>query len=412
MKIVILSDDFPPKSLGGAGLVAFMQAKELANRGHDISVITTFQEKGSDKKIDLEGMTVYRIHTNYNMFFRAYVSLFNLGTIFKIKNILKEIKPDVVHAHNVHQFLSYKVLDYAGQFSKKVFITFHDVMSFHYTKLYPKRVGDKFDYKVSWISQLKNFKLQYNPFRNILIKKYLKNVDIKFAVSSALKDALEQNEIRDVEVLHNGIDTNDFEENKEKTKAFKDRYDLNNKKVLFFSGRISRAKGIDVCLNLVKEISKTIPEVRLLVAGQKNGYVEEILKREDMRNVRDKIIFTGWLNREDVVSAYYSSDLIPVLSTYLDPFPTTNLEAMAAKKPVLGTLYGGTPEAILNGETGYIVDPNNMDIVIQKTKEILANKDLSKSFGEVGYALVNNDFSLNKQVDELESNYANIDFHE
>jgi len=412
MKIVILSDDFPPKALGGAGLVSYMQAKELANRGHEVSVITTFQDVEKDEKIELDGMVVYRIHTNYNMFFRAYVSLLNPRTVFKVKNILRKINPDVVHSHNIHQFLSYKVLDYAKQFSKKVFITFHDVMSFHYTKLYSKRVSNGFDYKVSWISQLKNFRLQYNPFRNISIKRYLKNVDKKFAVSGALRDALEQNGQKDIEILHNGLNVGDFKENIEKVREFKNKYSLNDKKVLFFSGRISRAKGIDVCINLVKELSKTIPEIRLLIAGYKNAYVEEILNKEEMKETKERIIFTGWLGREEVVSAYYASDLIPVLSLYLDPFPTTNLEAMATRRPVLGTIYGGTSEVVKDNEVGFIVDPNDKGLIIKRTLDLLQNKNLSKKFGETGYQRIVDNFSLSKQIDELEKNYVNIIGHE
>ncbi len=406
MKILILSDDFPPKSSGGAGLVAFMQAKELANRGHSVSVITTFQEEDSDEKIDFEGMTVYRIYTKYNMFFRAYISLVNLGIIFKVKNILKEIKPDVVHAHNVHQYLSYKVLDYAKQYSKKVFITFHDVMSFHYTKLYPKRVGDKFDYKVSWIYQLKNFRLQYNPFRNILIKKYLKNIDQKFAVSGALKDALEQNGIGGVEVLHNGLNIHDFKENQERIREFKDKYDLNDKKVLFFSGRISRAKGIDVCINLIREISKTTQNIRILIAGKENEYIKSLLNKNENKSIKDKIIFTGWLNRTDVVSAYYSADLIPVLSLYLDPFPTTNLEAMATKKSVLGTCYGGTQEIIKDGLNGFIVNPNNFDFVLEKAKLLIENSSMAIRFGDAGFERLNSMFLIKNQIDRLEDVYV------
>jgi len=408
MKIVILSDDFPPKSLGGAGIVSYMQAKEVASRGNDVSVITTFQDKGKDEKVVLDGLTVYRIQTNYNMFFRAYISLFNPGVVFKVRNILKEIRPDVVHAHNVHQFLSYKVLDYAKMYSRKVALTFHDVMSVHYTKLYPKVVSVEkniFDYRITWTSQLKNFRLQYNPFRNIIIKHYLKKVDCFLAVSSALKDALEQNGLKNIQVLHNGIDLEDFEYNSEKVEAFKNKYDLNNKKVLFFSGRISRAKGIDVCLNLVKEVSKIFPEVKLLIAGQKNSYVEEILKREDMQDVISKIIFTGWLDRRGVVSAYFASDLIPVLSLYLDPFPTTNLEAMVTKKLVLGTCLGGTKELVVDGETGYIVDPNDFQVVLEKALMILNNTDLAQEFGKAGYERLINNFQIKHQIDKLEKFY-------
>ena len=279
-------------------------------------------------------------------------------------------------------------------------------MSFHYTKLYPRKIDKGFDYKISWISQLKNFKLQYNPFRNILIKKYLQNVDKKFAVSGALKDALEQNGISDVEVLHNGINLDDFKEDKEKIRTFKDKYNLNDKKILFFSGRISRAKGIDVCIDLIREISKTIPEIRLLIAGKENEYIKVVSNKEENQRIKDKIIFTGWLDREDVVSAYYASDSIPVLSLYLDPFPTTNLEAMATNKPVLGTLYGGTPEIIKDGMNGFIVDPNDFDNVLDKTFLILKDDNLSKKFGMNGYSKIVNGLSLSEQINKLEKFYC------
>ncbi len=408
MKIVILSDDFPPKSLGGAGIVAYMQAKELSRRGHSVSVVTTFQDKGVDEKMDVEGLTVYRIRTNYSMFFRAYIGLYNPTVVFKVKKILGDICPDVVHAHNVHQFLSYKVLDYAKRYAKKVYITFHDGMSVHYTKLYPKvgqAQGRAFDYQISWLSQLRNFRLQYNPFRNTVIKHYLKNADHLFSVSHALKQALEQNGLKNIEVLHNGIDLKDFVYDEDAVAHFKAKNHLVNKKVLFFSGRISKAKGVDVCLRLLKELSLTIPEVRLLIAGKKNTYVEKILQREDTQGLASKVIFAGWLGREDVISAYFASDLIPVLSTYLDPFPTTNLEAMAAKKPVLGTCFGGTPEIVVDEQTGYIVDPNNFEDVLKIALRVLRDEGLAKKLGEAGYERVVKNFPLRSQVDCLERIY-------
>ncbi len=56
MKIVILSDDFLPRSFGGGGIIASWQALELAKRGHEVSVITTVQEKGLEQKIFRDGL--------------------------------------------------------------------------------------------------------------------------------------------------------------------------------------------------------------------------------------------------------------------------------------------------------------------------------------------------------------------
>jgi glycosyltransferase involved in cell wall biosynthesis len=189
-------------------------------------------------------------------------------------------------------------------------------------------------------------------------------------------------------------------------RAFQEKYNLLGKKVLFFSGRVSRAKGIDVCLKLIKEFSKTIPEITLLIAGQDNAYVQEILSKEEFAGLQDKVIFTGWLSRKDVMCAYCSSTLIPVLSLYVDPFPTTNLEAMLAKKPVLGTCFGGTPEIVENGETGFIVDPYDFPEVLAKAKALLEDSILREKFGIAGYERLLKEFQLKSCVDNLEKIYG------
>ena len=85
-------------------------------------------------------------------------------------------------------------------------------------------------------------------------------------------------------------------------------------------------------------------------------------------------------------------------SIYLDPFPRINLEAMASKKPVVGTCFGGTPEVVINNQTGYIVNPLNAEMMARKIIDLLKNFQKAKKFGEAGYQRVINEFSLEKQV--------------
>lgn len=409
MKIIILSDDFPPKSFGGAGIIAFWQAQELVKRGHEVTVITTVQEKSQEGINIKQGLILHALHTNYDPVFRAYVSIHNREVIGKIEKIIESVKPDIIHAHNIHQFISYKSLDIARKYTSRVFLTAHDAMTVNYSKIYPKvLLSDEsekiFDYSISTWYQIRHFWYGWNPLRNILIKHYLKKVRI-LAVSEALAEALRQNGITNVRVLHNGINLFDFSPSQEAIDEFKTKYNLYNKKGLFFGGRISRAKGGDMAIKLLKEVIKEIPETVLLIAGEENNYVKNLLENARREGISEKIILTGWLEREEVKVAYQVSDIVLTLSLYLDPFPTVNLEAMASKKPVVGTYLGGTPEIVIDGTTGYIVDPCDLTSVSDKVLTLLNDDAKKKSFGNAGYERVRNNFQLSSQVDKLEQLY-------
>jgi glycosyltransferase involved in cell wall biosynthesis len=410
MKILILSDDFPPKSFGGAGIIAFEQAKEFVKRGHQVSVITTVQEKNLAQRISQDGFDIYQIYSKYPERWRAYVSLYNPQTVSSIKNILKELKPDVIHAHNIHQHISYKSLDYAHKNAKAVFMTMHDAMSVHYSKIYPKLInlndGEiKFDYKVSNLYQALYFWRQWNPFRNIIIRHYLKNVDRIFSVSQSLSDALIQNGVKISSVLYNGISQSEFVVSEKEIELFKNKHDLTNKKVLFFGGRLGRAKGGDVALRLLIELHKRFKDVVLMVAGKDDSYIKVLKKKISSAGLENNFKFISWLDRGEMFVAYGASDIVLTLSLYLDPFPTVNLEALASGKPVIGTVYGGTPELVQDNKTGYIVNPNDFESVVYKTSKLLEDNVLAKRFGESGKERVSNLFSLIEQIDKLEKIY-------
>ena len=410
MKIAIVSDDFPPRSFGGAGIIAFSHAKELARRGHEVIVITSVQDiKLEGERIE-DGVYIYNIYVRYNLKWRDYISLYNPQAVQKVKPILEGFKPDVTHIHNIHVHLSYYTFSLAKRLSKSVFFTAHDSMSVHVGKILPKITTSSmgqiiFDYRVSKLETIKHYGLRYNLLRKVFIGYFLNKANRIFSVSSALRDALVQNGIKGVEVMHNGIDAEAFRASMEDVSSFKKEYALENKKILFFGGRISRMKGGDVAFNLLLELSKLIPDICLLVIGEGGEYMNELKNKALSANILDKIRFIQWLDRDKIPVAYYASDIMLVPSLYLDPFPTVNLEAMAAGKPVLGTCFGGTSEAVKDGVTGYIVNPNDKEEVVQKTRALLEDQNLAEAFGKAGRELVEKEFSIARQVDRLENAY-------
>lgn len=391
MKIVFLSDDFPPDNLGGAGVIAQSLARGLNALGHKVFVITAVGVKEREGINKREGLTIYNIYSNYHERWRAFICIYNPQTVGKVAKILSQIKPDVVHAHNIHYHLSYHTLRIAKKNCCKVLLTAHDTLLYSYGKV---RNEDK----ISWLAELKNYKLRYNPFRNLAIRYYLKFVDNIVAVSESLGRALKNNGIPRVTVVHNGIDIDNWQFDEKALSDFKKEYGLGAKKVVLFAGRLSWAKGMEAIIKAMARVVRERPNTSLLIAGTGGKFSQTMKNLSANSGISKNVIFTGWLNHEQMKLAYFASDVVTIPSTYLDPFPTVNLEAMAAKKPVVGTCFGGTPEAIADGFNGYIVNPNDTDVLAKKIIELLENPQKAHEFGVNGYRRAKEIFDLDKQA--------------
>src|SRR5688500_247836 len=107
MKILLMTDTFPPEITGGAAHVAFIQAKALQRFGHEVNVFSTRRDNILPEDSEIEGIPVHRIKVSYPLRWQAYLSLYNPVVIQGVKQFLAEVKPDIVHAHNIHIYLSY-----------------------------------------------------------------------------------------------------------------------------------------------------------------------------------------------------------------------------------------------------------------------------------------------------------------
>lgn len=377
MRILILSDDFPPQSFGGAGFSTFYLSGALQKSGHEVFVITSCQKKSEEGELDYQGLKIFRIYANYHERWRAYLSLYNPQTVNKVRKLIKEINPDVVHAHNIHYYLSYYCLKLAKNARKAVFLTARDAMAVSYGKLATKQYQEQLDPRLSWLDNLKEAGKRYNPLRNLIIRKYLGCIDQVFSVSQSLKEALVKNGIKNVTVSHNGIDISDWQVSEAEISDFKKKYNLLNKKIVFFGGRISDLKGINQIRQAMDIIRKEIPETVLLIAGKEG---------------------IGWLTGQELKAAYWASDIVVVPSIYLDPFPRSNLEAMACKRPVIGTKFGGTSEVVQDGATGFIVNPFDIELMAERIKDLLNNQEKARQFGEAGFQRIKEKFTLDSQV--------------
>ncbi|MDP3004056.1 MAG: glycosyltransferase family 4 protein [Candidatus Azambacteria bacterium] len=380
MRILFILDEFLPENSGGAANVAFSLAKGLISSGQELLILTATNDKSLAGEIEIEGIKIRKIYTRPFGKLRNFKNLKNRNILKSVEIILKEYKPDIVHIHTLHNRFSYGIIKLAKEYSRAVFLTLHDAQVIFNGKLFPKRkiceLEQKYDYKINWFDNLKKDGLSYNPSQKFFIKRALKKADKIFAVSKALKEALETNGISDIEVIHNGINVQEWAVGEPQG---------NN---ILFAGRVDEAKGTGVLIKAFDVINSEISNAKLTIVGDGNSSAAE--------NQNIKVM--PWQNREAMKRIFSESKIIVVPSLYLDPFPTVNLEAMASAKPVIGTCFGGTPEVVINNETGYIVNPYNEKELANKIIDLLKSSEKAKSFGDNGKKRIEKLFSLDQQI--------------
>ena len=405
MRVVILADQFAP-ALGGALGVCYQHAVGLSRRGHQVTVLTANGQPTA-------GVAVNVVTAPFHPRWGAYLGLHHPSAVRQVAAALRRLKPDVVHAHNIYQALSYGCLEAARRSAPKVFLTAHDVQSFAYAKLThfidPARTDcpSRPKYRTPWLVNLRTAKKRYNPFRNAIIRRRLSRISKVLAVSQALADALSDNGIRNVAVVHNGIDLGAWTPKPPAvTEALLRRFDLGGRRVLLFPGRISGAKGINQILAALAIAARTVPDAALLVAGSAEGGGSSYQQLPQRYGVAERVRFAGQLSPEEMVAAYFACAAVVVPSVCFDSFPSVNLEAMAAGKPVVATCFGGSREAVADGQTGFIINPYDTNALTDRIVRLLSDPALAARLGVAGHARAVAEFSAPRWLEELERQYA------
>ncbi len=412
MKILFLTDKFPLERTT-VGNIVLEDAKKFVEKGHDVSVITVVQDIGEVGVSEYNGIKIFKTYSNYKERFRSYFSLYNPTTVRYIDGIIKELKPDIVHAHNIHQCISYHCLKIAKKNGAKVFLTAHDFMLFHYGKLVESirentSCNDDLNYQISIWQQISKYKKRYNPFRNLIIRYYLRYVDRVFTVSCTLRDALNHNGIRNAEVIYNGINVNDWDVNAFETEKFIEKYNLHGKKIVLFGGRLSREKGGRQAILAMGKVVSEVPEAVLLVMGDKNEYALEMEGVSISKGIEKNLVFTGWISGDERKSAYHVSDILIVPSIYIEPFGMGCIEAMVCKKPSVVTCFGGPKEIVLDNKTGYVTNFFDPLASADKIIDLLKNSTKAEKFGKAGYERLCQEFSLNIHINKTLNYYTVI----
>lgn len=368
MHICVITSEFPSQHNGlgaaGVGYYVFNLCNQLIKKGHKTTVFTRGFHGGLCFE-NINGVDVYRI-TFLPMypFHIAFHSIF-VNKIFRAM----ESDFDLVHLH--------LPLPPSVKTSLPVVVTVHTLVKARAQRRinndFKRRLGDKI------------FSVIYSP----LELEILHNADLITCVSGHVARLVKDFYSFDSKVIGNGADTDFFVPNKS----------YHNARHVLWAGRLIYAKGVLDLVNCTEYVNKEYPSVSFLIAGK--GPLWSPLRRLlKSRGLEKKVILLGQLDRSTLIR-YYQKSAIFVLTSHIESFPNTVLEAMSCGTPVVATKVGDVPKVVKNEETGFLVSPKDPKAMARRIIDLLNDEGLRKRMGMAARKLVENRYSWNSISDKI-----------
>jgi glycosyltransferase involved in cell wall biosynthesis len=164
--------------------------------------------------------------------------------------------------------------------------------------------------------------------------------------------------------------------------------------IVVTAARLSPEKGINVLIDAAERVLNVYPGARFLVFGDGSDrdHLEDLIAEADIGHA---FALCGFRNDLDDLLA--NADL-SVLPSHTEGLPNVVLEASAAGVPVVATRVGGTPEAIVDGETGWIVPPGDAVVLAGAVLNLLGDPARRARLGAAGREFVRTAFSFATQA--------------
>ncbi len=406
MKVLFLCEVGDP-GVGSSTRQMYQHAARLRALGHEAAAVVTVRKQSDATPTEVLGTPVFRLHSDYPERFRAWRSLHNRVIDGPLDAILREWRPDVVHAHLVHTHIGYHALTQARRAGSRVVFTAHDVMTFCYQKLTCFHGGEAaggklFDVTARAAKCVPCQRFRFRPGRNTRIRTVLeRDVDAVTVVSDALGEVLRANRVPVHATVHNALALAPTRPTDDAVAAFRAKHGLAGMQVVTIGGRLHEQKGVGKLLEMLAVLAPRFPALRLLVMGKREIYDGEFRPLAQALGVADRVVPVGWLGPDELPLAYAATDVFVTPSICFDTFGLVNLEAMEHGKPVVATSFGGSREVVLHGETGFIENPFDVAAYAGWIGRLLANPAEARAMGQRGRQRLLERFTIERLADDF-----------
>jgi phosphatidylinositol alpha-1,6-mannosyltransferase len=257
--------------------------------------------------------------------------------------------------------------------------------------------------------------------RHFLYKRILNGAARVFAVSAHTAGCLAQCEVSEerLRVIHNGVRPEQFAMNAETSRLLEQarhRYSLDEQFVLLTIARLVPRKGHLAVLHALAGLKPRIPKLRYLIVGDgpTRGRLHQAVK--DL-SLDDVVMFTGEVSDQERTSLLHACDVFVMPNSDIlrpdgvldtEGFGIGFLEASACGKPAIGGRAGGAPEAVLDGRTGILVDPEDKSELEEAIFRIYSDRDLALRLGREGKERVTREFTWDGLTEQYLNEFAGI----
>lgn len=377
MKIAKLHWAFPPV-IGGVETHLAMLGPELIQKGHEVDLLTGALD-GKREEIFYRGMRVKRTPI-------MDLNSLNLEKVLEMADVIRteifqfieEVKPDIIHAHNMHYF-----------------------SPTHLEALYKAKVKHGIPLVLTahnvWDDELwKKMNMMSDYWDGVIaVSDYIKKELIKVGYPEEI-----------IMTVHHGIDYTKFSPGSDEDlrKTYQVYPNFKNRRVIFHPARMSLDKGCHLSVKALKLIKKEFPDVLLVMAGthttvdwggHQQRHVNIINNLIDELDLRENVFIKFFL-WEEIDMVYQGAEIVIYPSCFEEPFGLVMLEAMATAKPIIVSRAGGMPEVVKDGVNGFIIPMNDYEALAERCLTLLKQPEKAKQMGETGRKMAISNF--NKEI--------------
>ena len=350
-------------------------AKKAIEEGYDVHLLTEITTKR--KEIEKYGIFVQDIK-----FKRGSTSIRkNLDLFIKILKTFKSINPDLIHLVTIKPVIIGGIAAHFLRKSTKIVISISG-LGFIFIergfKAFVRKIIIIFFYKLVFIN--KNIKVILQN------KTDLRNI-CKFTNLVKEKTTL---------IEGSGVNLN----------IFKFSEITKNEPIVLFPARLLSSKGIYEYIEAAKNLRNS---ARFVIVGKHDSEARKCINLNQLKTIERQGIIEYWGESNDMPKIFQMSTIV-VLPSYREGMPKSLLEAAASGRAVVTTDVPGCRDAIIDGITGILVQPQNSVELTNGIKKLLRNPKLLNSMGRNGRKLAENKFDINKVVEKHLEIYKNLLF--
>lgn len=402
MKILFLSNLYPPHVIGGYETLCMEAVEGLAKRGHEVSVLTSTY--GYDREItegniyrllSLEGdLQFYKMKDAWTYPRRKQRNLEHL------RSLVVALKPDIVFIWgmwNMSNSLAYEAEKLLG--SRIVY---------YLANPWPIEANM---HQAFWDAPATSFakniakKILRIPARMLLREEWAK-VPLRFehapCCSAAQRDQLLEAGVplQDAPVLYEGVDLKNY-----LAQAEKRTYENKDGTLsLVFVGILAEHKGVHTTIEALNQLSaeeRSRAHLTILGKGHEQ-YAERLRSLVGQYQLSDFVTFQAPIQRSELPEFLGKFDALLLPSIWAEPLARIMQEGLACGMVVIGSANGGTAETIVHGENGLLFTGGDAIGLAQQIKYLLANPQMQRVLADGGVRTAKERFDINTMVSEIE----------